>query len=147
MAFFKRRENKLKRDRNDAVFKVFIKNDDGTLNEDVLIYRDGTWESVYVPKDRRTMLLHDLHQRVRASVLEDYKKNVKENWHSDAALPPFVPAHKEDRDAYTTLCGVCGQPRSLDLNDCVDPSSFNISAKAIRGRRTNYGIESSRARL
>lgn len=104
----------------DVVFKVFIKNDDGTLNEDVVIYRDGTWESVYIPRDRRTMLLHDLHQRVRASVLEDYKKNVKENWHSDAALPPFVSAHKEDKDAYTTLCGVCGQPHSLNLNDCIE---------------------------
>ena len=104
----------------EIVFKVFYKEPDGALSEDLEIYRDGSWKSFYVPKDERGAMWHELRQEERQSSLEDYKKKAKEDWHSDEAHPFFVPTHKEDWPAYTTLCGVCSQPKSLDLDDCIE---------------------------
>ena len=74
MAFFKRREKRLKGERKDVVFKVFLKRNDGSLLEDVEIYRDGTWKALQVPTDDRSLEWFNLIENVRQICLENYKK-------------------------------------------------------------------------
>lgn len=104
----------------DVVFKIFFKRSDGTRFEYLEIYRDGTWKDLKPLTDSKSVAWHNLMEDVRRSSLKRYKEDARENWHSDAALPQFYAAHKEDREAYTTLCAVCQQPTSLDLENCID---------------------------
>lgn len=79
----------------DVVFKVLFKKNDGTLEGDLEIYRDGTWKDLKPLTDSKSIEWHNLMEDVRRSRLKNYKEDAAENWHSDAALPQFYVAHED----------------------------------------------------
>ena len=100
----------------DVVFRVFLKKKDGSLLDDLEIYRDGTWKALRTPTDSKSLAWFNLIENVRQICLEDYK-----NGGYCSGLPDrFVPTNMNDAAAFTSLCAAYSHPKSLDLNNCLD---------------------------
>ena len=100
----------------EVVYRIFLKKNDGSLLEDLEIYRDGTWKALQVPTDDKSLEWFNLIENVRQICLENYKKG------GVCIGPPdqFIPTNEKDADAFASLCSAYSHPKSLDLNECLD---------------------------
>ena len=94
----------------ELVYRVLIKKDDGSYIKDFDIFKDGTWEEIYIPRNREVIEFYREGHEMYLHHLEIYRERINHSHH----VFHYVPTKTEDREAFIILCALRGEPQSLN---------------------------------
>lgn len=94
----------------ELVYRVLIKKNDGSFVKDFNIFKDGSWEEIFDPQNKRSFDFYRDGNEIYLHHLEIYREKISHSHH----VFRYVPTKDEDKEAFIVLCALRGEPQSLN---------------------------------